>query len=98
MKACKFEIDNQEYYAQACIEGIFINPVLPEDFWTLPIKDRTEENMQHWKGKPFIITDDNNFYKVYCLDGGSWDRPSLKGGFDSQAKAIDFIIDRYRNL
>lgn len=96
MRTFKFEVDNTEYQAQDYVKGIFINPVLPENFWTEPLDNRTEEHMQHWKGLPFIITDDNNFYKVYCLDGGAWDRPSLKGGFDSQAKAIDFIIEKYR--
>ena len=33
----------------------------------------------------------NFSYKVYCLDGGAWDRPSLIGSFDTQEQAIDFI-------
>jgi hypothetical protein len=94
-KIFKFEVDNTEYHAQDYVQGVLINPVVPDEFWTLPIKDRTEEHMQHWKGKPFIITD-NDFYKVYSLNGLCYDRPMLLGGFDSQAKAIDFIIEKYR--
>ena len=90
-----FQIDSYDYQAEDCIQGIFINPVLPENFWTEPLEERTEEDMRLWQDLPFIISD-NDFYKVYCLNGGAWDRPSLIGGFDTLAKAIGFIKEKYR--
>jgi len=90
-----FQIDSYDYQAEDCIQGIFINPVLPENFWTEPLEERTEEDMRLWQDLPFIISD-NDFYKIYCLNGGAWDRPSLIGGFDSQDKAVDFIVETYR--
>jgi hypothetical protein len=90
-----FNLDWYDYQAEDCIQGIFINPLLPEDFWIEPLEERSEELMRLWLDFPFIVSD-NGFYKVYCLDGGAWDGPALKGGFDTQAQAIDFIIEKYR--
>lgn len=90
MKSFKFEVDNTEYQAEHFIDGIFINPALPENFWTESLENRSEEHMRHWDAMPFILSE-GGFYKVYCLDGGAWDRPSLIGGFDTQEQAIDFI-------
>ena len=95
MKSFKFEVDNTEYEAENYVNGIFINPVLPDNFWTEPLEYRTEEHMRHWDAMPFILSE-GGFYKIYCLDGGAWDRPTLRGGFDTQAQAIDFIIEKYR--
>ena len=95
MKTFVFDVDNTQYQAENYVKGIFINPVLPDNFWTEPMENRTPEHMRHWEAMPFILSD-NDFYKVYCLDGGAWDRPSLIGGFDSQDRAIDFIIETYR--
>jgi hypothetical protein len=92
-----FKIDGDEYQAEDSIDGIFINPLLPENFWTEPLENRSEEHMRLWLDFPFIVSD-NEFYKVYCLDRGAWDRPSLKGGFDTQEQAINFIIGKYRTV
>ena len=95
MKSFKFEADNTKYKADDFIKGVFINPLLPEDFWTEPLENRSEEHMKHWEAMPFILVE-GGFYKVYCLDGGAWDRPTLRGGFDTQAQAINFIIEKYQ--
>lgn len=87
MKTFIFEIDNTEYHAQDYVNGIFINPVLPENFWTEPLENRTVEHMKHWEDMPFILIEDG-FYKIYALDGGAWDRPSLWGGFNTIEEAI----------
>jgi hypothetical protein len=88
MKTFIFEVDNTEYQAQDWIKGAFIDPVLPDNFWTEPLENRTEDHMKHWEGMPFILIE-GGFHKVYCLDGGAWDRPSLWGGFDTREEAID---------
>lgn len=95
LKTFKFEVDGTEYQARDYIGGVFIDPVLPDDFWTEPLENRTPEHMKHWEAMPFILSNDG-FYKIHCLDGGAWDRPTLIGGFDTQAKAIDFIVEKYR--
>jgi hypothetical protein len=97
MKSFKIDGDNTEYQAHDWINGIFIDPLLPDNFWTEPLEERSEEDMRLWQDLPFIVSD-NGFYKVYCLDGGAWDRPSLKGGFDTQEQAINFIIEKYRTV
>jgi hypothetical protein len=95
MKTFKFEVDNTEYQAENYVNGIFINPVLPDNFWAEPLENRTSEHMRHWENMPFILSDDG-FYQIHCLDGGAWDRPSLMGGFDSLDKAVEFIVETYR--
>ena len=95
LKTFKFEVDGTEYQARDYVSGVFIDPLLPDNFWTESLENRTEELLLHWHNMPFIMSNDG-FYKIHCLDGGAWDRPSLIGGFDTQAKAIDFIVETYR--
>jgi len=95
MKTFVFDVDNTQYQAENYVKCIFINPVLPDNFWTEHMENRTPEHIRHWINMPFILSD-NDFYKVYCLDGGAWDRPSLIGGFDSQDNAVEFIAETYR--
>jgi hypothetical protein len=92
-----FRIDDDEYQAEDCIDDIFINPVLPDNFYNQPLKERAEEHMRLWQDLPFIVSD-NDFYKVYCLDGGAWDRSTLRGGFDDLQQAVDFVRDTYRSI
>jgi hypothetical protein len=113
MKTFIFEVDNTQYQAENYVNGIFINPVLPDNFWTEPMENRTPEHMKHWENMPFIVTDNyqsvNNdaykhqwfkafptgtAYRVYCLDGGAWDRPTNWGEFGTLDQALDFIKGR----
>ena len=41
-----FQIDGYACQAEDFIDGIFINPVLPEYFYTKPMEGRTEEDMR----------------------------------------------------
>ncbi len=91
-----FIIDGHEYQAENSIDNILINPSLPDDFNCTPLHARAEEHMKCWYQMPFVQFQDNGFYAVRCLDTESWDRPSLKGSFDTQDQAIDFIIEKYR--
>ncbi len=91
----KFIIAGHEYSAENCIDDILVNPALPDDFDSTPMDARTEEHMNQWFKMPYILSN-SGFYTVRCLDGGCWDRSSLKGGFDSLNQAIDFIIGTYR--
>ena len=95
LKTFMFVVDGTEYQAENYVDGIFINPVLPDNFWTEPMESRSEDHMKHWRNMPFILVNDG-FYDIHCLDGGAWDRPFLIGGFDTQAKAIGFIKETYR--
>jgi hypothetical protein len=95
LKTFKFEVDGTEYQARDYIGGVFIDPVLPDNFWTEPLETRSTEHMKHWENQPFIIGEDD-FYKAYCLDGGAHDRPSLIWGFDSLDKVIEFLKEKYR--
>ena len=65
---------------------MLINPKLPKHFFTRDNSLRSPLEIKKFWDKPIILTD-NNFYKVYCLDGKAWDRPSLWGGFDTLEEA-----------
>ena len=91
-----FIINGLEYQADNSIDNILINPILPDDFNITPLHARAEEHMKHWYQMPFVQLQDNGFYEVLCLDTDSWDRPSIKGSFDTLDQAIDYIIDKYR--
>jgi hypothetical protein len=66
LKTFKFEVDGTEYQARDYIGGVFIDPVLPDNFWTEPLETRTPEHMKHWENQPFIIGEDD-FYKAWWL-------------------------------
>ena len=95
MAIYRFE-DGTQYQAQEYVEGIFINPVLPDDFFCSPLESRSEDEMTHWYKRPFIISDDD-YYKGYCLDGRCEDKPTLLCGFDTLEKTIAFLTKTYRN-
>jgi hypothetical protein len=90
-----FVIAGQSYQAENCIDDILVNPLLPENFNSTPMDARSQDHMDKWYQLPYILSN-SGFYTVRCLDGGAWDRSSLKGGFDSLNQAIDFIIGTYR--
>jgi len=66
MNTYKFE-DHTEYKAENFIEGVFINPVLPEGFIDYEIEINRWENY-HWEGTPYIKsrrsrTPDSTYYE-----------------------------------
>ena len=77
------------------IEGINIDPVMPNDFWFfIPKANRPKEHLAWW-GKPFIQTVVNPHfpsgmrYDVYCLEAGTYtDHPTLWGMFGTLEEAV----------
>ncbi len=77
------------------VDGINVDPVIPNDFWSfIPRENRPKEHLAWW-GKPFILTVANPHfpaglrYDVYCLEGGTIaDRPALWGMFGTLEEAI----------
>ncbi len=50
-----YQIDGMEYHASACIDGVLINPLLPEEFDITPNDDRSDDEMALWWERPFIV-------------------------------------------
>ena len=75
------------------IDGIPVNPVLPEGFWD---RDNARRPAGHarWRNRPFVLTVLNDAwpggfrFDTYCLDGGAWDRPTAWGKFGTLEEAI----------
>ena len=78
--------------------SIQINPVLPENFWTQDISERSEAELKEWLYKPFILSIPNEIwpngirYDVYILNGGCHDRPTKKGSYKTEEEAMDQAI------
>lgn len=69
------------------IDGIKVNPDLPEDFDCTPHDERDRAELEEWWDIPFVENRGKG-YVVRCLDGGAWDRATLKGIFDTLEEAI----------
>jgi len=81
------------------VDGVPINPRLPERFSDTDNERRPQSHMIWW-GVPYIeITEDENpkfvehwkgtlRYDVRCLDGGAWDRPTCWAMFASLQEAV----------
>jgi hypothetical protein len=75
------------------VQGIPVDPKLPEGFWSTPNEGRPARHARWW-GRPFIRTYPHAAwpqgvrFDVYCLDGGAWDRPTAWGWFGTLEEAI----------
>lgn len=74
------------------IDGIYIDPVLPDNFDSLDNKLRPKLQVEHWWGVPFIrihsFDGSTTAYVVRMLDGGAWDRTTNHGSFASLDEAL----------
>jgi len=60
----KFHFENQKNI----VDGIAINPLLSDDFYTRDNEERDTNELAHWWGRPFITTVSfmEDSYEVYC--------------------------------
>lgn len=94
-----FVIGKIEFLAENRFGNVLINPKLPKNFECTDNQKRPAEQLEKWWGRPYLereIEDpeqwpDGVFYRVYCLDGGVWDRPTLWGRFGSVHEALQCI-------
>ena len=84
------------YNERQKVEGIHINPLLPEAFDNYPNEERPAQELTDWWELPYItvtpVVYQNKLkivYNVRCLDGGAWDRSTSKGDFDNLEAALE---------
>jgi len=77
------------------VDGINIDPVVPDGFWSFTPKENRPKDHLRWWGKPFIQTVANPYfpnglrYDVYCLEaGGIADHPAIWGMFGTLEEAV----------
>lgn len=60
----KFYFENQKNI----VDGIAIDPLLPDDFYTTANDERDTNELAHWWGRPFITTESfmEDSYEAYC--------------------------------
>ena len=96
----KFEIDSNSFFAENCIENILINPELPEGFYITDLSERGSLELDMWMNRSYVVAEKHEAfasgirYSVWCLDGGSWDRPTSYGHYHD----IDSAIIRAKEL
>ena len=88
-----FILGGHTFQAADCIEGVLIDPVLPDNFNFCTDEDRPASH-DRWRHRPYIVQAGDT-YQVYCLDGGCHDRATGWGvGLPSIAAALAVIIER----
>ena len=60
----KYYFENQENI----VDGIAIDPIFPDDFYYTANEERDTNELAHWWGRPFIITESftEDSYEEYC--------------------------------
>lgn len=93
------EAEEDEHYKEAhwpenqinSIDGIYIDPLLPDNFDSIAHQQRPILEIEHWWGIPFIRSYSNEgrtIYHVRMLDGGAWDRTTGHGAFETLEEAL----------
>ena len=68
--------------------AIPIDPALPKNFDITPNEKRSKAQLDQWWDHPYCVTHNGKFL-VYCLNGGSWDRPTCLGQADTYDEACE---------
>jgi hypothetical protein len=68
-------------------DGFAVNPELPEMFFNCANESRPLDHAP-WYNQPFIQCS-GEWYSVWCLDGGCWDRPTWWGESKTLSGAAD---------
>ena len=66
-----------------------LDPVLPKNFDCTPNEKRSRAQLDAWWDHPYGVTEHDGKIVVYCLNGGSWDRPSVLGLADNYDEACE---------
>lgn len=86
---------NSVWNERQLVEGIHVDPTLPDGFDCYPNEVRPFQERADWWGLPFIVS--NVFvnegkvktgFTVRVLDGGAWDRSTNRGSFDDVETAL----------
>lgn len=86
-----FQLGGHTFQAADCIDGVLVDPVLPEKFNFCEDEDRPASH-DRWRGQPYIVSAGDT-YQVYCLDGGCHDRATGWGfGLASLGEALAVAV------
>ena len=61
MEYNNYKINGRQYQAKNFVDGILINPLLPEDFDNTPNDERSKDEIAMWYKRPYITTQENFF-------------------------------------
>lgn len=76
--------------AQERINGVIVNPKQRYYFNHTEMMFRPPLEVLDWAELPYVVHTDTHC-EVYCLDGGSSDRPTCLEQFDNLEDAIDYV-------
>jgi len=82
----EYQVDTYEDYLER-MAGFGFDIMSAEEFALF-----IEDSRQAW----FNAYPTGTAYRVHCLAGGAWDRPTNWGEFGTRDQAISFIVEKYR--
>lgn len=77
---------------QKTVRGVIVNPVLRDGFDDTHNDLREDLETEDWFGLPYVVGADDTWH-IRCLDGGAWDRSTLRGFADTMDGAIDKVLE-----
>ncbi|RZF30472.1 hypothetical protein EVC45_08330 [Paraburkholderia sp. UYCP14C] len=86
-----YKLDGHTFTAEDCIDGVLINPALPDEFDETPHDDRSNSELRLWWGRAYIVISKwpgGTRYETRCLDGGTSDGPTNWGAFATLELAV----------
>ncbi|APM29169.1 DNA-binding protein [Klebsiella michiganensis] len=74
-----------------------LDPKLPVNFHNTPNGNRSKKQLDEWWDHPYGLIQEDGSIMVLCLNGGSWDRPSLLGVAENHDEACELAEKEQRN-
>ncbi len=86
-----YELGNHKYAAENCIDAVLINPLLPDDFYTLPVDEWSDARISRWMDRHFIIQDPSGIFKGYSFVERCIDKPYLFITNENLQTVVDYL-------
>lgn len=77
---------------QATIRGVIVNPLQRDDFDNTANESRPPGEWSDWCGLRYVVGKED-WWEVRCLDGGAWDRATVRTFCKSMDEAIGAVLD-----
>jgi hypothetical protein len=96
----KFVTSHDVYYAENCIDGILVNPVLPLALRYLFFaqKEMNFEGLEFWLDRPYVETLETGVYRVSCVHATSIYAPTVHCHFQLLDHAVQFCKNLIKSV
>lgn len=84
--------ENNRPKNQKTVRGIIVNPTLRDGFDNTDNEQRDSLEWDDWYCLTYVVGEGDN-WQIRCLDGGAWDRSTLRGFSGTMNGAIDQVLE-----